>query len=109
MLNFGVHARQPAFIASDLEQKFYGKKTPEEKLQRLQHCRDIAAQNIEVSTEAAKAHFDQTAQPHSYQVKQWILLRDHTLPVGKNSKLTPKYKGPYQIIRLKGPHIWKSS
>jgi len=104
MLNFGMQARQPAFIASDLETKFYGPKTAEEKLQRLQHCRDLAAQNLEVAAEAAKAHFDKSAQPHNFQVKQWVLLRDHTPPVGKNAKLTPKYKGPYQILRLKGPH-----
>jgi len=59
---------------------------------------------MEVAAEAAKANYDKTTAPHKYQPKQWVLLRDHTPPVGKNAKLTMKYKGPYQIVRLKGPH-----
>ena len=104
MLNFGVQARQPAFIPADLDTKFYGPKTAEEKLARLQYCRQLASQNLEVAAEAAKAQHDATAQPHQYKVKQWVLIRDHTPPVGKNAKLTPRFRGPYQIIRLKGPH-----
>ena len=104
MLNFGVAARQPTFVPGDLETKFYGPKTAEEKLARLQYCRQLAGQNMEVAAEAAKANYDVTAQPHQYKAKQFVLIRDHTPPVGKNAKLTPKFKGPYQIVRLKGPH-----
>ena len=104
MLNFGVQARQPVFVPGNLETKFYGPKTAEEKLARLQYCRQLAGQNMEVAAEAAKAQHDVTAQPHQYKAKQFVLLRDHTPPVGKNAKLTPKFKGPYQIVRLKGPH-----
>jgi len=103
MLTFGQQARQPAFFPSDLNRKFYGDSTTDEKFIRLQHARDIAVQNAEQASDVAKAHYDQTAQPHNYQVKQWVLLREHQA-LGKNAKLAPRYTGPYRILKLKGPH-----
>ena len=47
--------------------------------------------------------FNQKAQPHSFALNQWVLLRDFTV-LGKNAKLAPKWKGPFKIISLKGAH-----
>ena len=102
-LTFGQQARQPIFIQDDLKRKFYGENSVDEKLQRLQLARKIAQQNAEVSADQAKFYHDKQAQPHNFQQRQWILLREHQ-QLGKNTKLAPKYSGPYRIVRLKGPH-----
>ena len=47
--------------------------------------------------------FNLKAQPHSFALNQWVLLRDFTI-LGKNAKLAPKWKGPFKIISLKGAH-----
>ena len=74
MLNFGIQAQQLAFVPAGLDTKFYGLKTAEEKLARLQYCRQLAGQNMEVAAEAAEAHYDTMAQPHQYKVKQFVLV-----------------------------------
>ena len=85
-LTYGLPARQPAFRQADLDTKFYGSKSVEEKLQRLDQARQIAAQHTEVATEASKYHHDLDAEPHQYRVGQLVLLQRHVPPVGKNAK-----------------------
>ena len=74
-----------------------------ELTQRLQYARQIAEQNNEYATNKMQEQFNQKAQPHSFALNQWVLLRDFTV-LGKNAKLAPKWKGPFKIISLKGAH-----
>ena len=69
-------------------------------MQRLQCARQIAEQNNKDVTSKMQEQFNLKAQPHSFAPKQWVLLRDFTI-LGKNAKLAPKWKGPFQIISLK--------
>ena len=63
--------------------------------------RQIDAETAICKTNYRTEQFNKKAQLHSFAPKQWVLLRDFTI-LGKNVNLAPKWKGPYQIISLKG-------
>jgi hypothetical protein len=46
-----------------------------------------------------KSNYDAKAQPHKFKIGQKIFLNDST-SLGKNSKLSPNWTGPYEIIDL---------
>jgi hypothetical protein len=46
-----------------------------------------------------KSSYDAKAQPHKFKIGQKIFLNDST-SLGKNSKLSPNWTGPYEIIDL---------
>ena len=103
ILTYWIQARQSAFFQEDLNRNFYGENKTDELMQRLQNARQIAEQNNKYATSKMQEQFNRKAQPHSFAPKQWVLLRDFTI-LGKNAKLAPKWKGPYQIISLKGSY-----
>ena len=102
-LTYRTQASQPAFFQEDLNRKFYGGNTTDKLTQRLQYARQIAEQNNKYATSKMQKQFNRKAQPHSFAPNQWILLRDFNI-LGKNAKLSTKWKGPFKIISLKGTH-----
>ena len=102
-LTYGIQARQPAFFQEDLNRKFYGENTTDKLMQGLQYARQIAEQNNQYATSKMQEQFNRKAQPHSFALGQWVLLRDFTV-LGKNAKLAPKWRGPFKIISLRGSH-----
>ena len=77
----------------------YGESFPAERLQLLQHARQVARQHAEVQGIKYKQNFDCTTAPHSFKIDQKVWLSD-TTALGKNPKLTPKWLGPYKIVDL---------
>ncbi len=98
-LLFGVRPRLPSLPAPEIQQHHYGESFPAERLQLLQHARQLARKNAEQQGLKYKLSFDQNAVPHKFKVDQKVWLSDATA-LGKNPKLTPKWVGPYKIIDL---------
>ncbi len=98
-LLFGVRPRLPSLPAPEIQQHHYGESFPAERLQLLQHARQLARQNAEQQGLKYKLSFDQTAVPHKFKIDQKVWLSD-TTALGKNPKLTPKWVGPYKIVDL---------
>jgi hypothetical protein len=100
-LTYGLEARLPSFMTTDLRRKFYGENSSDEIVQRLLYARDVARRHNEEASDQYRQQYDQKAEPHSYQLQQLVLLDEHSF-LHKNAKLAPKWSGPHRIIRLKG-------
>jgi hypothetical protein len=96
-LLFGVRPRLPSLPAPEIQQHHYGESFPAERLQLLQHARQLARKNAEQQGLKYKLSFDQTAVPHKFKIDQKVWLSD-TTALGKNPKLTPKWVRPYKIV-----------
>jgi transposase InsO family protein len=98
-LLFGIRPRLPSLPAPEIQQHHYGESFPAERLQLLQHARQVARKNAEQQGLKYKLSFDQSAAPHKFKIEQKVWLSD-TTALGKNPKLTPKWVGPYKIVDL---------
>jgi hypothetical protein len=96
-----MQPRLPNFPTPDLERKFYGESTAAELHQRMLYARDLARKNNIEATDKMKEFYDRKSAPHNFRSGQWVLLDEHSF-LHKNTKLAPKFTGPYQIIKLKG-------
>jgi hypothetical protein len=100
-LTYGLEARLPSFMTTDIRRKFYGENASDEMIQRLLYARDVARRHNEESSDQYRKQYDKKATPHSYQPNQLVLLDEHSF-LHKNTKLAPKWSGPHRILRLKG-------
>jgi len=98
-LLFGVRPRLPSLPAPEIQRVQYGESFPAERLQLLQHARQVAHQHAEAQGIKYKSNFDTSTAPHKFKVDQKVWLSD-TTALGKNPKLTPKWLGPYIIVDL---------
>ncbi len=69
-------------------------------MQILQHARKIAIQNAQEQGIKYKQNYDAKAAQHKFVVGQKILLND-TTAIGKKSKLSPNWIGPFEIKKSK--------
>jgi transposase InsO family protein len=98
-LLFGVKPRLPSLPAPEIERAHYGESFAAERLQILQHARKMAQETATEQGNKYKFNYDAKAQPHKFKIGQKIFLNDST-SLGKNSKLSPNWTGPYEIIDL---------
>jgi hypothetical protein len=98
-LLFGVRPRLPSLPAPEIQRVQYGESFPAERLQLLQHARQVARQHAEAQGMTYKANFDTSTSPHKFKIDQKVWHSD-TTALGKNPKLTPKWLGPYLIVDL---------
>ncbi|CAG9579531.1 unnamed protein product [Danaus chrysippus] len=62
-------------------------------------ARKVAIQNIETSNMKNKIRFDERRLEHDFQVNDYVM---YEWPKADDHKLSPKYKGPYQITKKVG-------
>jgi hypothetical protein len=67
----------------------------------LLFAREVARQNNEDLSDAARLQFDARAAPHKFLPQQLVLMDEHSF-LHKNQKLAPKWSGPHRVLRLKG-------
>jgi hypothetical protein len=87
-LLFGVRPRLPSLPAPEIQCQHYGESFPAERLQLLQHARQIARQHAEQQGIKYKDNFDKNSAPHNFKIDQKVWLSD-TTALGKilNSQL----------------------
>ena len=102
-LTYGMEPRLPAFPGPDMRRVFYGESSASDLYQRLAMARNLAVESNLKSTEKGKEYHDRKAHPHNYSTSQMVLLEEYYF-LGKNTKLSPKWSGPHEIISLKGTH-----
>jgi len=98
-LLFGVKPRLPSLPAPEIESKHYGESSAAERLQILQHACKIAHDNGSEQGKKYKFNYDSKAAPHKFKIGQKVFLNDST-SIGKNSKLSPNWTGPFEIIDI---------
>ena len=98
-----MEPRLPAFPGPDMRRVFYGESSASDMYQRLTLARNLAVESNLKSTEKGKEYHDRKAQPHNYSTHQMVLLEEYYF-LGKNTKLSPKWSGPHEIVALKGTH-----
>jgi hypothetical protein len=100
-LTFGMEPRLQDLPTPDLCWKFYGESSTDDIICKLLIARNVARQNNEDASDAARVQYDSKAVPHKFLPQQLVLLDEHSF-LHKNQKLAPKWSGPHKIIRLKG-------
>jgi hypothetical protein len=100
-LTFGMEPRLPNLLTPDLRRKFYGESSTDDIIRKLLIARNVARQNNEDASDAARVQYDSKAVPHKFLPTQLVLLDEHSF-LHKNQKLAPKWSGPHKIVRLKG-------
>jgi transposase InsO family protein len=98
-LTFGIEPRTPAFFATDIRR--FLQEDHQTALQRLAEARKVAIENNLLATENYKSNFDKNATFRIFHPGQWVLLDEFNF-LGKNRKLSPKFSGPFKLLRLKG-------
>jgi len=96
-----MEPRLPTLPTPDIRRKFYGESTTDDIIRKLLFAREVARQNNEHASDAARQQFDTKAAPHNFSPQQLVLMDEHSF-LHKNQKLAPKWSGPHRIIRLKG-------
>jgi hypothetical protein len=97
-LLFGVKPRLPSLPAPEIERQHYGESFAAERLQILQHARKIAHETATEQGKMYKLSYDSKVAPHKFTIGK-IFLNDST-SIGKNSKLSPNWTGPFEIIDI---------
>jgi hypothetical protein len=77
----------------------YGESTSAERYQLLQKIRFIARNIAKENQDSSKTNFDKHALPHSFNIDDLVWYKDFA-PLGKNTKLTPKWSGPAKITEI---------
>ena len=65
----------------------------------LSYTHNYARKHLKQSNEYQKKHYDQGARKRELQLGQAVWLHDPTRKIGVCSKLLPKWKGPYVVVR----------
>jgi hypothetical protein len=87
-LLFGVRPRLPSLPAPEIQRQNYGESFSAERLQLLQHARQVYRQHAEIQGQKYKDNFDKTVAGHKFKIDQKVWLSD-TTALGKNPKLRP--------------------
>jgi transposase InsO family protein len=98
-LLFGVKPRLPSLPAPEIERMHYMESFAAERLQILQHACKLAHETATEQGKKYKLNYDSKAAPHKFKIGQRIFLNDST-SLGKNSKLSPNWTAPYEIIDI---------
>ena len=72
----------------------------------LQITHDIAKQNLEDKQAKQKTLYDEKAKEPEFKLGDKVLLQNNIQEIGKSRKLSPKYKGPYQIVKIGPPFTY---
>ncbi len=73
-LTFGMEPRLPSLPTPDLQTKFYGESSTDDLIRRMLFARNVAHQNNEDASDAARLQFDSTAAAHKFLPQQLVLL-----------------------------------
>lgn len=68
-------------------------------LKNLQNVRKTLPTILQKAQNSQKQNFDKKRQQISFQPGDKVLLLNDNVPKDKNKKLSPKYVGPYSIVK----------
>ncbi len=71
-LLFGVRPRLPSLPAPEIQRVQYGESFPAERLQLLQHARQVARQHAEAQGNKYKQNLDSSTSPHNFKIDQKV-------------------------------------
>jgi len=98
-LLFGLRPRTPTLPGQDTQRLHYGESFASERLQMLQKARQVAKLNTEEKTADYKKHYDKKAEVHKFKVHDMVYYSETDF-LGRNRKLSPKWLGPVEIVKL---------
>lgn len=67
----------------------------------LERLRERAAERIQRTQKYTKKYFDKKRKPaRTYDVGDFVMIRNIDTKKGASHKITPKFKGPYEIAQI---------
>lgn len=73
---------------------------PNELKIRMQHCHEIARNNIVGNKRKSINYYDRNLQANKFKLGDKVLLKNEACGIGKCKKLLPSWSGPYEIIEV---------
>ena len=67
----------------------------------------MAKENIEISQEKAKEHFDKGRREDEFNEGELVYIKYPNRKVGLSEKLLYQYRGPYEVIRKTAPNNYE--
>ena len=105
---FGRVMRHP--IDHALLPKDFLSKTTKQHLadiqQTLKITHEIAKQNQEDRQDKQKKYYDTNAKEPEFKIGDKVLVQNSVQEIGKSKKLSPKFKGPHQIVKIGPPYTY---
>ncbi len=98
-LLFGERPRLPSFPNPEIQRLHYHESTSAERYQLLQKILFLAKNIANDNSAKNKDNFDKSAFPHDFKIDDLVWFEDFA-PLGKNSKLTPKWQGLGKITEI---------
>lgn len=96
-LLFGIDQRGP--IADELAE-YIEKVFHEPRQANLEEIRESASKSIEKSQQYNEAYFARHSTPaKTYEVGDFVVMRNVDVTAGTNKKLIPKYRGPFVVYK----------
>lgn len=102
-LVFGYKPDLPSSITRDPQFKYtYDSYIDQLKL-KLNKTQQIARENLIKSKEISKKYYDKNTTPRTYNIGDKVLLSNNSSKPNLSKKLTPRFIGPYKIIKINSP------
>ena len=73
----------------------------------MSECHQIARENIQEAQIRQKKYYDSNLVAKSYNVGDVVLKIDSATKIGQSSKLKAPWKGPYIVVEVKSPILYK--
>lgn len=99
-LLFGFKPEIPSSIQREPEFRYNYDNYVDELKARLQHSYQSARENILRNKEKYKYYYDKNLNDKEFEVGNLVLLSNESVPKGKSKKLTPLWKGPYEVTKV---------
>ena len=74
--------------------------------QTLKITHEIAKQNQEDRQDKQKKYYDTNAKEPEFKIGDKVLVQNSVQEIGKSKKLSPKFKGPHQIVKIGPPYTY---
>jgi transposase InsO family protein len=97
-LTYGIQPRTTDSLATEI-QKQYGENDAAERINRLLFARQLANKHAVKQSDIYEKNFNKKAVPHKFKTGDLVLLQVMNF-LGVNKKLSPKFNGPYRIIKV---------
>jgi hypothetical protein len=74
-VTFGMEPQLPTLPIPDLCLKLYGELSTDDRIRKMLFARNVARQNKEDTSDAARQQLDTKPKPHNFSPQQLVLLR----------------------------------
>ena len=74
--------------------------------EKIQISQKLARENLIKHKVKSKQYYDNKINIHDYKIGDLVYIKNNLTKIGINKKLSPKFKGPYEIKKISGNNVY---